>query len=335
VDDIPANLLVAKELLARYEAKIETATNGADAVEILKKYAFDIVFMDHMMPEMDGIAATIAIRALGDDIPHCRAVPIIALTANAMSGQREIFLQSGMTDFLAKPIDVEKLDKMLQKHMPADKRVEITDEKYAVDGTDAPPLVIKGVNTQAGLRNVGGSMTAYCDILMEFCRDAQIKIEDIKDALNSEHVNTYTILTHSIKGMAGVIGARHVAYLAAELEHAATRGDLGFLRGNTDTFLDALRDVLLKTKDALNALSHSTAQAENQPADLAVFKLDVMRKALRKMDMHTANDLLSEYMAMVLNEEQRKIISEIDQLITAFEYDKAIEKIDAWEKGAL
>ncbi|MDR3362725.1 MAG: response regulator [Desulfovibrio sp.] len=335
VDDIPANLLVAKELLARYGAKIETAINGADAVEILKKYAFDIVFMDHMMPEMDGIAATIAIRALGDDLPHCRAVPIIALTANAMSGQREIFLQSGMTDFLAKPVDVEKLDKMLLKHMPVDKRVEFSDEKHAVEDADAQPSFIRGVNTQKGLRNVGGSMTAYCDILMEFCRDAQIKIEDIKNALNSAHLNTYTVLAHSFKGMAGVIGATHIAYLAAELEDAATREDLDFLHGNTDAFLNDLRDTLLQIKNALDALSHTTAQAENRPADLAVFKFDVMREALRKMDMHTANNLLSEYMEMVLNDEQRKILSEIDQLITAFEYDMAIEKIDAWEKGAV
>jgi signal transduction histidine kinase/HPt (histidine-containing phosphotransfer) domain-containing protein/FixJ family two-component response regulator len=334
VDDIPANLLVAKELLAKYGARIDTSTNGADAVEIVKKYPYDIVFMDHMMPGMDGVAATIAIRAKGENIARCRDVPVIALTANAMSGHREIFLQCGMNDFLAKPIEVEKLDKILVKYLPVEKRVEIADRREAAAASPAGIEGIEGVDTRTGLRNVGGSADAYRDILREFCRDVQTKIGELEEALNNERLKDYTILAHSIKGMAGIIGAGHVAGLAAALEEAATKENWGFLRVGTGPFLIALRDILSKIRGALHAQVPPSARAENPPADIDSFKLDVMREALGNMDIQTANNLLAEYMAMDINDEQRRKISELDRLITSFEFDDAIEIIDAWKNEA-
>jgi signal transduction histidine kinase/CheY-like chemotaxis protein len=346
VDDIPANLLVAKELLAKYGARIDTATNGADAVEIVKKYPYDIVFMDHMMPGMDGVAATIAIRAKGENIPRCRDVPIIALTANAMSGHREIFLQCGMNDFLAKPIEMEKLDNLLVKYLPVEKRVEIVDRREntvaaspagiegGIGSIEGGIGSIEGVDTRTGLRNVGGSADAYRDVLREFCRDVQIKIGELEEALNNERLKDYTILAHSIKGMAGIIGAGHVAGLAAALEQAATKEDWGFLRVGTGPFLGALRGVLSKIRGALHAQAPASARAENPPADMESFKLGVMREALGNMDIQTANNLLSEYMAMDINDEQRRKISELDRLITSFEFDDAIAIIEAWQREA-
>ncbi|MCL2008456.1 MAG: ATP-binding protein [Treponema sp.] len=116
VDDIATNLKVAEGLLAPYRAKVETCLNGSSAVELIKQRAmhgenYDLVFMDHMMPGMDGIETTVAIRALEGE--YFKTIPIIALTANAVSGMREMFLEKGFNDFLAKPIDVSKLDEVL------------------------------------------------------------------------------------------------------------------------------------------------------------------------------------------------------------------------------
>ncbi|MCL2007966.1 MAG: ATP-binding protein [Treponema sp.] len=120
VDDTPINLKVAEGLLLPYKAKIDTCLSGEEAIEIIKQrqgeQAYDLVFMDHMMPEMDGIETTAAIRALGVQ------VPIIALTANAVSGMREMFLEKGFNDFLAKPIDVSKLDEILSNWVTSKKR---------------------------------------------------------------------------------------------------------------------------------------------------------------------------------------------------------------------
>jgi signal transduction histidine kinase/ActR/RegA family two-component response regulator len=120
VDDLPSNLLVAEGLLAPYRMRIFTCANGREAVDLVMQRPFDLVLMDHMMPEMDGVEATRAVRALDEE--RCRTMPIVVLTANAMSGMQEMFLKSGFNDFLSKPIDTDLLDRMLTQWIPAGKR---------------------------------------------------------------------------------------------------------------------------------------------------------------------------------------------------------------------
>ena len=125
VDDIATNLKVAEGLLAPYKAKVDTCLSGAEAIELIKQHEYDLVFMDHLMPGMDGIETTTAIRTFNQNIP------IIALTANVISGMKEMFLEKGFSDFLAKPIDVSKLDEMLVRWIKKKKLVLLVDEKPA------------------------------------------------------------------------------------------------------------------------------------------------------------------------------------------------------------
>jgi CheY-like chemotaxis protein len=122
VDDLPGNLLVAEGLLAPYRMRLFTCANGHEAVDLIKARPFDLVLMDHMMPEMDGVEAVGIIRAMPDE--RCRTTPVIALTANAVSGMRDMFLENGFSDFLPKPIEIAKLDALLQKWIPESKRLK-------------------------------------------------------------------------------------------------------------------------------------------------------------------------------------------------------------------
>jgi signal transduction histidine kinase/CheY-like chemotaxis protein len=124
VDDIATNLKVAEGLLAPYKTVVDTCLSGAEAIEKIQRNEYDIVFMDHMMPEMDGIEATAVIRAWEKEQQEKKGkgVPIIALTANAVAGMREMFIENGFNDFLAKPIDVSKLDEALDRWIPKEKR---------------------------------------------------------------------------------------------------------------------------------------------------------------------------------------------------------------------
>gem|GEM_PF-3742686 len=124
-DDSPINLMVAEGLLAPYKMRIFTCLNGREALELVQTRSFDLVFMDHMMPEMDGMEAVAAIRALGG---HFLELPIAALTANAVAGTREMFLANGFDDFLAKPIETADLDSLLQKWIPIEKQQSITED---------------------------------------------------------------------------------------------------------------------------------------------------------------------------------------------------------------
>ncbi|MCL1814283.1 MAG: response regulator [Treponema sp.] len=142
VDDIATNLKVAEGLLAPYQAAIDTCLNGMHAIELVKQHNYDIVFMDHMMPEMDGIEATTAIRALEGE--RFKTIPIIALTANAVSGMREMFIEKGFDDFLAKPIDVSKLDETLDRWIPKEKQdKKIAHEKKLIMLVDDNPVNLK------------------------------------------------------------------------------------------------------------------------------------------------------------------------------------------------
>jgi PAS domain S-box-containing protein len=195
VDDIGTNLKVAEGLLAPYQAKVDTSQSGALAVELVKQHEYDIVFMDHMMPDMDGLEATAAIRAweeVEEELeggPAIRAgegeswaadrrahVPIIALTANAVSGMREMFIEKGFDDFLAKPIDISKLDEMLDHWIPKEKRGERpgTGEpgenmaeggrERVADQADLPQIPgpdIPGIDMRRGLALTGGTMALY------------------------------------------------------------------------------------------------------------------------------------------------------------------------------
>jgi CheY-like chemotaxis protein len=122
VDDNPVNLTVARGLLSRYGIVTDTAVSGEDAVNLVQRNGYDIVFMDHMMPGMDGLDATRIIRNLGGRFAE---IIIIALTANAVSGVREQFLKAGMDDFLAKPIIISELQEILRKYLPAEKIIGV------------------------------------------------------------------------------------------------------------------------------------------------------------------------------------------------------------------
>jgi len=122
VDDIGTNLKVAEGLMLPYKMQIDSCMSGAVAIAALKKHQYDLVLMDHMMPQMDGIEATKLIREMGSENPHYAELPIIALTANAISGIKEMFLANGFNDFLSKPIDTVKLNAVLAKWIPKDKQ---------------------------------------------------------------------------------------------------------------------------------------------------------------------------------------------------------------------
>ncbi|MDR1349776.1 MAG: response regulator, partial [Zoogloeaceae bacterium] len=187
VDDLPSNLLVAEGLLMPYKMQIVTCLSGREAIDLAQKQPFDLVLMDHMMPGMDGIKATEVIRALPDE--RYRRLPIVALTANAISGMKDLFLAHGFNDYLSKPIETPKLNAILEKWIPAEKQrplekaADVAPENKAApdDDTSANAALpaIEGVDTEAGLAIIGGSPERYRRLLEIFCRDARARLSNL------------------------------------------------------------------------------------------------------------------------------------------------------------
>ena len=330
VDDISTNLRVAKELMGPYNMNIHTCLSGAEALEMVKNNNYDIVFMDHMMPGMDGIEATALIRSLEPEDGYYQKLPIIALTANAVSGQKEIFLENGINDFLAKPIEIQKLDEILEKWLPPEKlseseqpsRDEVKPEKFE-------KIDISGIDVALGLRNCGGDMTVYLDILLDFCKDAEARMVKINEAFNQGDSKLYITLVHALKGAARSIGAMETGEKAYWLEKTAANGQLAAVRGKTNDLHEHVQNLIKSVK----AIVEKHEIKENpEDSEISALRLETLKTALEEMDIEAVNRILLVFTGLSLDKETKEKISEIEQLVLMFEYEKAIEKINEFFK---
>jgi signal transduction histidine kinase len=325
VDDIDTNLMVAEELLKFYELRIDTCTSGGKALRLVQENFYDLVFMDHMMPEMDGIETTRRIRAMGENDPYFQRVPIIALTANALAEHRELFFQSGFNDFLAKPIEVEKLYGILEKWLPPEKRQAAdTSRANGADG-GAGDLVISDIDVQAGISNTGGSLSSYLRVLRIFYNDAEERIASLKNAAAEGDAKLYTTMVHALKSASRSIGAAAFGDFAEVLEAAGRTRDIPAIRRRTGELLNQLRALLANIKDFLK---RHTLEVETSAATLSKEQLENLMRALSGMKVSELDSLIAEYKALPISRAAQNALESIEEDILLFEYEKAASEIN-------
>ncbi|MDR3139558.1 MAG: response regulator [Treponema sp.] len=254
VDDIPTNLKVAAGLLALYQIKADTVLSGIESVNMVQQKNYDIVFMDHMMPGMDGVEATARIRALGG---RFRELPIIALTANVVSEMREMFLKSGFNDYLAKPIEMIRLDDILRTWLPEQKR-EIPHsaapspgaQKISSPGEEIPP--VEGLDIKRGITMTGGSPGVYREILELYCKDVEKRLDILSQVPRAETLPLFTTLVHALKSASANIGAAALSEEAARLEIAGRERDMTAIREHLDQFRENLLALSARIRQTLS-----------------------------------------------------------------------------------
>jgi CheY-like chemotaxis protein len=248
VDDVSTNLIVAEGLLAPYQANVDCCSSGEAAIKAVGSRPYDIIFMDHMMPGMDGLEATAAIRALS--LPHAQDIPIIALTANAVSGMKEMFLSKGFNDYLSKPIEISKLDEIMEKWIPVEKKSKNetlpTDEEscQAQSVSDYSPLTNIGVDIEHGIAITGGTDEGYRMILTIFCTDVKERLALFETTPTGETISLFTIHVHALKSAAAAIGAKMLSEKAAELETAGRAENLELIEKLLGSFCQNLKDTV-------------------------------------------------------------------------------------------
>jgi CheY-like chemotaxis protein/anti-sigma regulatory factor (Ser/Thr protein kinase) len=256
VDDVPTNLDVAKGLMLPYGLEIDTAAGGREAIEKIRseKTRYDVVFMDHMMPEMDGIEATRVIRGeIGTE--YARTVPIIALTANALRGNEEMFLSNGFDAFISKPIDIMQLDTVLNRWVRERHRGEYSPregQELEDKPTDSGVLTghrVGGVDFQAGVVRYGGEDT-YLNIIHSFMTHTPELLEKMRE-VSRETLAEYAIIVHGIKGASYGICAEALAGEAQILESAAKSGDLKTVHAKNGIFIETVEKLLSDLRDLL------------------------------------------------------------------------------------
>jgi len=333
VDDIDTNLKVVSGLLAPYGMEVDLCGGGAEAIKMVKTKRYDIVFMDHRMPGMDGVEATARIRALGGEYPYLEALTIVALTANAVVGMKEIFLQNGFDDFMSKPIDTVILNSILEKWIPKEKQTGVSFAQRSEDtGIEDPWLAcidIDGLDTNKGVRRTGGTAEYYYQTLNAFYGDGAKKIDDIKGSLDKGDMPLYTIHVHAVKSASANIGADKISEAAYALEMAGQQGDLAYIEANNGAFLSEMERLLGDIGLALSLRdANSVTLADPQEIERFNAELTRLKAALEAMDAGEINRSADMLLRSACDED-KATIRKISNYIVMFEYDEAAALIDS------
>ena len=302
VDDVETNLYVMRGFLQHYKMKVETADGAAAAISLITDgQVYDIIFMDHMMPEMNGIEATKIIREMG------YVQPIVALTANAVQGASAMFMSNGFSDFVSKPIDPTKLDDCLMKFV------------YSKQ----PPEVIAAVrekfkNQSANDANEREGLSP--DLIKSFLMDANSSIAAIsniirKEAIDDDALRLYTTYVHGIKTALANINQPEASEFAASLEGAGLNADIAFIENKTAEFLEKLSGIAVELSNNVpDSVPDNMITIPESPADnaRAAEKFKALAAACEAYETQTAQDLTEELKALSLSSHVQTIISEIE-----------------------
>ncbi|MCL2813269.1 MAG: ATP-binding protein [Oscillospiraceae bacterium] len=310
VDDVETNIYVAKGLLSPYKLKIDSGGSGFAAIEKIKNgNVYDIIFMDHMMPEMDGIEATKIIRGMG------YTNSIVALTANAVAGQADIFLKNGFDDFISKPIDVRQLNSVLNK-LIRDKQPpevilqETKDESKSGDfQSDMDPLFVE-IFVRDALKALG---------ILE-------KIEAEKDYANKDTLQSYIINVHGMKSALANIGKMDLSAAALKLEAAAREGLLTMVASDTFAFLKSLRAYV----EEIAPRDEAVVASEDEDKAFLREKLLLIKEACEYYDRNTADDELAELRSKSWSQQTGELLGKTSERLLHGDFDEIIDAINAF-----
>jgi len=357
-EDNEINQQVAKEMLEQAGLVVEIANDGKEAVRAIldfgtgiseleetDKIPFDAILMDIQMPEMNGFEATKAIREWERTTPADHksairnpesAIPIIAMTAHAMAGDREKSLEGGMNDHVTKPIDPDQLFSTLMKWIkPGERAVpeqlrEKEPEKTGIEDETALPE-LPGISVESGLKRVGGNRKLYKKLLNQFHDGNVNAVDDIKNALSNDDIKTAARMAHTVKGVSGNLGADSLFHSAAALEDAIKQGDKTSLDALINDFSSHL-DIVMGGIEEMIQQEALLKQAEQPSGDVAV-DIDTVKPLLIELAELLVSDLMEAMSRMdalkvhfensVVREEFKRLEKHVD----GFDTDSAIKSL--------
>lgn len=336
VDDNAVNLKVVKGLLEPYQMHVDTASSGQQCLDILKSDTepYNLIFMDHMMPEMDGIDTLRLIRAM--DGEYFTQVPVIALTANAVSGVREMFRKEGFQDYVSKPIELAQLEKALKDNLPEEMiiRKQHTVQSTPVSGEGE--IVLRGVDVRRGMLNCGNRFENYLDLLKVVYEDGLVKHARLQELAEMKDYETYGIEAHALKSVAASIGAQDLSERAKEHEFANYEKNYKFIDTHYKDLLSQYQSLLddigleLEARGALSASADATASDEPKPVfpeeewDKSLLSI---RSSIEDFDSDSAMQMLDWMLGYDVGAERELALRRTRNYLGDFQYDEAAESL--------
>ncbi len=329
VDDNSVNLTVVQGLLNPLDMNIETALSGKEAVNKVINKKYDIIFMDHMMPEMDGVETTRVIRRmLGEN----GQVPIIALTANAVDGTRELFIREGMDDFVTKPIELRIIISKLKKWLPKEKIIR--EKKESSIGSQAgvennTDIQITGLDVQSAMKLLGRE-ELFWSVLKEYYRVIDKKYGLIKEYEQNEQWKEYTVEVHGLKSASRQVGADMLAEEAEQMEAAGNSEDAELIHKATPLMLERY----IQYKDILKPyFTNKNKEQAGRQADIKKLKefFARMETALENLDTDDMEEVICDMEKYSYCEEHKEYFEKLKNAVEDIDTEQCEEILAAWK----
>ncbi|MCR4588221.1 MAG: response regulator [Lachnospiraceae bacterium] len=340
VDDTDTNHLVVKGLLKQTRIQIESAISGYEMLDLIKQNHYDIILLDHRMPGMDGIESLAKMREMPN---HLNVnTPVIALTANALSGAREMYAEAGFVDYMAKPVDGIRLEKLLIEYLPPEK-VYLPDNEHYIkqdhsddDYKDYEPAGSNhvlhaifdywGLDTDAAYANCGDEATLL-QVLGHFHRTIDDKAALLDHYLEDGNFRDYTIQVHGLKSSSRLFGATRLSDMAADLEKAGNEGNIAFIRASHPAFME----LYLSYKQILEPFD---AEELSSSKELPEIERDRLQEAYQAMleyavayDYQGADEVVLLLKNYSIPEDQKQDFAEIKRLLLAVNRDELLAQL--------
>ena len=364
VDDNSLNITVFVSLLKQTKIRIDTASSGNEGIALALRKHYDMIFLDHMMPEKDGIETLQELKADPDN-PNWDT-PYICLTANAISGARDEYIKAGFGDYLTKPVNTDELEEMLLKYLPEEKVIlrkdadgtgnndsdkavgrknyEDSNKQSEQSGSfgniksdeqiDFPKrfriLEDAGIDVAEGIKNCDGA-EQYDSILEIFCDSMEDLRKEIEDLYRDVDYKNYTTKVHALKSSARIIGATSLGEEAQELENAGKREDLAYISEHHEAFIEK---YLSFKEPLLTVLGRNDDNATETNEDKALIVADKtvmdaayeeMEMAAQDMDSGRLDDVFDEMKGYSIPEEEKELFGKLEKAAYALDYDMVLE----------
>ncbi|MCQ2592383.1 MAG: response regulator [Treponema sp.] len=366
VDDTEINLYVAKNLIKETEVQITTATSGKECLQLVKEQHFDLILLDHMMPEMDGIETFHHIK---NEQNLCNDTPVIALTANAVSGSQEMYLKEGFSGYIPKPIDQNHLEETITKNLPMELLRKAPVRKRRQDKTDAELPQIDGMDSSYAmshffdtnmlldvLKNFYLTLEQNADNIEQLSEDLAFAVEtevsdifffddgllSVDDSPSEQLTQSemyankifkeYEIAVHTMKSSSALVGMGQISGLSKLAEMAAKSENIERIKIITPLLVEELRNM--KTRlDAMYEAEKKLEESINPPVEMdknmILAYLSMLAKAFKKMDVDTMDDIMNKLKDIKIDDNVKKELQELEIAVSNLDENKGIKHIDS------
>ena len=342
VDDNSFNRTITEDLIRPHQLEVEQAASGSECLEKVSKGSYDLIFLDHMMPGMDGFETLRHLKAMPEFVKS--ATPVVAFSANAVSGMKEQFFEAGFMDFLTKPIEVSALERMLVEYLPEAKLEFLSKEEFDALNTekdyaaefDFSSLHLEEVETAAGLMHTEYNAGRYIKLIQMILNDRSAVSARLIQECDTDDVTDYTIDIHALKSNLASIGATRAATIAKTLEDAGRIANIQFIHDHHLAFMNLYSKVCDELTVIQSAYSSWQSSLGSEGDGHELYELAQMlpdysdcltciRLLIEDCEYDTAICLTALFDKLYINDDKHAMLTKLHDMLERFDYDSALD----------